>query len=48
MRNLPPALTLKQGLEKINDAVGELKLKPPCSSSGMYRFQVRFTRFFVY
>lgn len=39
-RNLAPALTLEQGLEKIKVAVDELKAKPPCSSSGMFRFQV--------
>ncbi|KAL6349813.1 hypothetical protein AAG906_001700 [Vitis piasezkii] len=40
VRSLSPALTLKQGLEKIKDAVEELKLNPPCSRSGLYRFQV--------
>ncbi|XP_016572692.2 protein PHYLLO, chloroplastic isoform X3 [Capsicum annuum] len=39
-RTLSPALTLKQGLEKIKEAVEELKAKPPCCSSGMFRFQV--------
>ncbi|XP_004237229.1 protein PHYLLO, chloroplastic isoform X1 [Solanum lycopersicum] len=39
-RNLSPALTLEQGLEKIKEAVEELKAKPPCSSNGMFRFQV--------
>lgn len=41
VRSLSPALTLKQGLEKIKDAVEELKLNPPCSRSGLYRFQAR-------
>ncbi|MCD7460991.1 hypothetical protein HAX54_044960 [Datura stramonium] len=39
-RTLSPALTLEQGLEKIKEAVEELKAKPPCCSSGMFRFQV--------
>ncbi|KAL2484725.1 Protein PHYLLO [Abeliophyllum distichum] len=39
-RNLPPALTLDQGLDKIKEAVEELKAKPPSCSSGMYRIQV--------
>lgn len=39
-RNLPPALTLEQGLDKIKEAVNELKSKPPSCSSGMYRIQV--------
>ncbi|XP_060185317.1 protein PHYLLO, chloroplastic isoform X1 [Lycium barbarum] len=39
-RTLSPALTLEQGLEKIKEAVKELKAKPPCCSSGMFRFQV--------
>ncbi|KAK4479848.1 hypothetical protein RD792_015391 [Penstemon davidsonii] len=37
---LPPALTLEQGLDKIKEAVAELKVKPPSCSSGMYRFQL--------
>lgn len=37
---LPPALTLNQGLEKLQAAVNELGDKPACSSSGMFRFQV--------
>lgn len=39
-RTLPPALTLELGLQKIKSAVNELKLNPPQSSSGMFRFQV--------
>lgn len=39
-QTLPPALTLEQGLDRIQEAVEELKSKPPCSSSGMFRFQV--------
>ncbi|KAA8532823.1 hypothetical protein F0562_033059 [Nyssa sinensis] len=39
-RYLSPALTLEHGLQKIKEAVEELKLNPPCSSSGIYRFQV--------
>lgn len=38
--NLPPALTLEQGLDKIKEAVNQLKSKPPSCSSGMYRIQV--------
>ncbi|KAG6654050.1 hypothetical protein CIPAW_05G119100 [Carya illinoinensis] len=39
-RTLPPALTLEQGLQTINEAVEELKMNPPSSSSGILRFQV--------
>ncbi|XP_009764985.1 protein PHYLLO, chloroplastic isoform X1 [Nicotiana sylvestris] len=39
-RTLSPALTLEQGLERIKVAVEELKAKPPCCSSGMFRFRV--------
>nr|GFC94420.1 protein PHYLLO, chloroplastic isoform X1 [Tanacetum cinerariifolium] len=41
-RVLSPALTLELGLERIRDAVNELKLKPKpnCSNGGMYRLQV--------
>ncbi|GLU04852.1 hypothetical protein SLE2022_219810 [Rubroshorea leprosula] len=39
VRTLPPALTLEDGLQSINEAVEQLKLNPP-SSSGMLRFQV--------
>ncbi|KAM0047794.1 putative 2-succinyl-5-enolpyruvyl-6-hydroxy-3-cyclohexene-1-carboxylic-acid synthase [Helianthus debilis subsp. tardiflorus] len=42
-RTLHPALTLELGLEKIKDAVNELKLKskPNCiAKAGMYRFQI--------
>ncbi|XWS64136.1 hypothetical protein CRYUN_Cryun06bG0160800 [Craigia yunnanensis] len=38
-RTLPPALTLEHGLQSIREAVEELKLNPPCSSSGLLRFQ---------
>lgn len=39
-RTLPPALTLEHGLQSIREAVEELKLNPPRSSSGVLRFQV--------
>ncbi|XP_022776671.1 protein PHYLLO, chloroplastic isoform X13 [Durio zibethinus] len=39
-RTLPPALTLEHGLQGIKEVVEELKLNPPCSSSGVLRFQV--------
>ncbi|KAK3004036.1 hypothetical protein RJ639_019334 [Escallonia herrerae] len=39
-RTLPPALTLEHGLDKIKEAVEELKLNPLCCTSAMYRFQV--------
>lgn len=39
-RTLPPALTLKQGLESISEAIEKLKLEPPHSSNGVFRFQV--------
>ncbi|XP_051146167.1 protein PHYLLO, chloroplastic [Andrographis paniculata] len=39
-RNLPPVLSLEHGLERVKEAVEELKSNPPPSSSGMYRFQV--------
>lgn len=38
-RTLSPALTLEQGLDRIQEAVEQLKANPPCSS-GMFRFQV--------
>lgn len=44
-RTLPPALTLEQGLQNINEAVEELKMNPP-SASGILRFQVRLLRHF--
>lgn len=40
-RNLPPVLSLEQGLDSIKEAVEELKANPPTCSSGMYRFQVQ-------
>ncbi|KAL8268839.1 hypothetical protein R6Q59_002637 [Mikania micrantha] len=39
-RTLHPALTLESGLEKIKDAVEELKSKPCSAKAGMYRFQI--------
>ena len=39
-RTLPPALTLENGLQSIKEAVEELKLNPPCTSNGFFRFQV--------
>ncbi|XP_072992961.1 protein PHYLLO, chloroplastic isoform X2 [Typha latifolia] len=39
-RTLPPALTLREGYEKIRKAVEDLKVNPPCSSSGVLRYQV--------
>lgn len=39
-RTLPPALTLEIGLERLMEAVDELKTNPPKSSSGVLRFQV--------
>ncbi|XP_009127684.1 protein PHYLLO, chloroplastic isoform X1 [Brassica rapa] len=39
-RTLPPALTLEVGLERVMEAVDELKSNPPKSSSGVLRFQV--------
>ncbi|KAM0961461.1 hypothetical protein ACFX2J_020652 [Malus domestica] len=39
-RMLPPALTLQQGLEKIREALEELKLNPPSTCTGIHRFQV--------
>ncbi|KAL2486765.1 protein PHYLLO [Abeliophyllum distichum] len=36
-RNLPPALTLDQGLDKIKEVVEELKAKPPSCSSGIQK-----------
>lgn len=39
-RTLPPALTLEVGLERVMEAVDELKTDPPKSSSGVLRFQV--------
>ncbi|XP_023512020.1 protein PHYLLO, chloroplastic isoform X3 [Cucurbita pepo subsp. pepo] len=37
---LPPALTLKQGLESISEAIDKLKFESPRSSDGVFRFQV--------
>ncbi|XP_062111267.1 protein PHYLLO, chloroplastic isoform X2 [Humulus lupulus] len=41
-RTLPPALTLDHGLDRIKEAVENLKLNPPptSASSGFFRFQV--------
>lgn len=39
-RTLPPAVTLEKGLRSIKEAVEALKLNPPCTSSGFFRFQV--------
>ncbi|KAH6797875.1 2-oxoglutarate decarboxylase/hydro-lyase/magnesium ion-binding protein [Perilla frutescens var. hirtella] len=39
-RNLPPVLSVEQGLDVIKAAVEELKANPPSCSSGMYRFQL--------
>ncbi|PIN25904.1 Isochorismate synthase [Handroanthus impetiginosus] len=39
-RNLPPVLSLEEGLDRIMEAVEELKANPPSCSSGMYRFQL--------
>ncbi len=39
-RTLSPALTLEQGLQSIKEAVEKLKLEPPSSASGVFRFQV--------
>ncbi|GMN38911.1 hypothetical protein TIFTF001_008132 [Ficus carica] len=39
-RALPPAVTLEQGIERIREAVEDLKLNPPSTSSGFLRFQV--------
>lgn len=40
-RTLPPALTLKCGLDSIKQAVESLKAHPPNSTSGILRFQVQ-------
>ncbi|PON76783.1 Enolase N-terminal domain-like [Trema orientale] len=41
IRTLPPAITLEQGIERIKEAMENLKLNPPSStSSGFFRFQV--------
>lgn len=39
-RVLPQALTLEHGLEALKDAINELKLNPPTTSSGLIRFEV--------
>ncbi|KAK6133984.1 hypothetical protein DH2020_032275 [Rehmannia glutinosa] len=39
-RNLAPVLSLEQGLDRIKEAVEDLKANPPSCSSGMYRFQL--------
>ncbi|KAK6114749.1 hypothetical protein DH2020_007018 [Rehmannia glutinosa] len=38
--NLAPVLSLEQGLDRIKEAVEDLKANPPSCSSGMYRFQL--------
>lgn len=39
-RTLPPALTLEQGLQRITEAVEKMKMDPPSSACGNFRFQV--------
>lgn len=39
-RTLSPVVTLERGLQSIREAVEELKLNHPPSSSGILRFQV--------
>ncbi|KAL3510951.1 hypothetical protein ACH5RR_030352 [Cinchona calisaya] len=39
-KNLAPALTVDQGLDRIQEAVEVLKANPPSCSRGMFRFQV--------
>ncbi|KAL4185626.1 hypothetical protein AMTRI_Chr10g231600 [Amborella trichopoda] len=39
-RRLPPALTFRDAVDKLKMAIEELKLRPPCSRSGVLRFQV--------
>lgn len=39
-RTLPPALTLEQGLRRIKEAVETMKMNPPSSAGGIFRFQV--------
>ncbi|CAM8957088.1 unnamed protein product [Rhodiola kirilowii] len=40
VRSLPPVLSIEDGLEKISEELEKLKINPPCSSSGILRFQV--------
>lgn len=47
-RTLTPALTLEQGLQKINEVVEEFKLNPPSTPSGFHRFQVIKSLFFCF
>ena len=42
-RTLPAALTLEEGLNRIEEAIQFLMAKPPSSSSGMFRFQVLYS-----
>ncbi|XP_038988053.1 protein PHYLLO, chloroplastic isoform X7 [Phoenix dactylifera] len=39
-RALPPALTLREGFDKIKEAIEKLKANPPCLRSGVLRIQV--------
>ncbi|XP_073113105.1 protein PHYLLO, chloroplastic isoform X4 [Elaeis guineensis] len=39
-RALPPALTLREGFDKMKEAIETLKANPPCSRSGVLRIQV--------
>ncbi|KAG1327480.1 putative protein PHYLLO, chloroplastic [Cocos nucifera] len=39
-RALPPALTLRDGFDKMKEAIETLKANPPCSRSGILRIQV--------
>lgn len=45
-RTLPPALTLEQGLRRIKEAVETMKMNPPSSAGGIFRFQVPLLRHF--
>lgn len=39
-RTLDPALTLRHAVDAMKEAVNKLKMDPPCSRSGVIRFQV--------
>ncbi|KAK8925900.1 hypothetical protein KSP39_PZI018177 [Platanthera zijinensis] len=39
-KNLDPALTLRHAVDAMKEAINKLKLDPPCSRSGVLRFQI--------
>ncbi|KAF3774881.1 PHYLLO protein [Nymphaea thermarum] len=44
-RTLPPALTLRDGVMALREAITNLKLDPPCLKSGVLRYQIELVEF---